>query len=223
MDGHDRRLAVFLAGDLDDATAAGFDEHLISCERCWQAVREDRAGRAAAARLRQPAPTELASRVRLAVEQANGRRRRQPARLVLAACVLLLATAVAAVLALARPDWPVDSPAIAAVVTAAHRMPAPSAASAPGPAASGQPWTVLAGGSHLRLQYYLLDGVELLVVHADRPFAMPEDARPVAAGAMPWALTRDGVTLYCPHDTMLVAAAIPAERLAALARQLPEG
>ncbi len=54
--GHDRLLAAFLAGDLDAAEVRRWDEHLLECERCWRAVREDRAGRQAAQVLRQPAP-----------------------------------------------------------------------------------------------------------------------------------------------------------------------
>ena len=56
MDGHDRLLAAFLAGELNPAGARRWDEHLLVCERCWRAVREDRAGRQAAQVLRQPAP-----------------------------------------------------------------------------------------------------------------------------------------------------------------------
>src|SRR5215472_3361329 len=70
MDSHDRLLAAFLAGDLDHADARRWDEHLLECERCWQAVREDRAGRHAAHVLRQPPPTGLADRVAFAVEVA---------------------------------------------------------------------------------------------------------------------------------------------------------
>src|SRR6266496_1136988 len=73
MDGHDRDhrlLAGFLAGDLDPAASRRWDEHLLECERCWRAVREDRAGRQAAQLLRQPAPPALADRVRFAVELA---------------------------------------------------------------------------------------------------------------------------------------------------------
>src|SRR5216683_1922006 len=39
-------------------------------ERCWRAVRENRAGRQAAQLLRQPAPAGLPDRVRFAVELA---------------------------------------------------------------------------------------------------------------------------------------------------------
>src|SRR5216683_4175822 len=73
MDSHDRDhrlLAGFLAGDLDPATARRWDEHLLECERCWRAVREDRAGRQAAELLRQPAPAGLGDRVMFAVELA---------------------------------------------------------------------------------------------------------------------------------------------------------
>ena len=73
MDGRDldhRLLAPFLAGELDPADARRWDEHLLECEACWRAVREDRAGRQAAQVLRQPAPPGLADRVAFAVEMA---------------------------------------------------------------------------------------------------------------------------------------------------------
>src|SRR5690348_11413967 len=70
MDSHDRLLAAFLAGELDPADAQQWDEHLLECEACWRAVREDRAGRQAAQVLRQSPPTGLADRVAFAVEVA---------------------------------------------------------------------------------------------------------------------------------------------------------
>src|SRR5215470_12359141 len=71
MDSHDRYdrlLTTFLAGDLDPAEARRWDEHLLECEACWRAVREDRAGCQAAQVLRQPAPLGLADRGGFAVE-----------------------------------------------------------------------------------------------------------------------------------------------------------
>src|SRR5215831_19242522 len=59
-DGHDRWLAAFLTGDLDRAAAREWDEHLLECEECWRAVREDRASRQAVGLLGQPAPEGLA-------------------------------------------------------------------------------------------------------------------------------------------------------------------
>jgi hypothetical protein len=52
MDGHDRMLAAFLAGDLEQADARRWDEHLLECERCWRAVRQDGDARRAAELLR---------------------------------------------------------------------------------------------------------------------------------------------------------------------------
>ena len=86
MSSHDQLLAAFLAGDLDPADAQRWDGHLLQCERCWRAVREDRAGRQAAQVLRRPAPPGLADRVAFAVEMAAGapaaaqRQARPPAR-----------------------------------------------------------------------------------------------------------------------------------------------
>jgi anti-sigma factor RsiW len=73
MDSPDRQhrlLGAFLAGELDATGARRWDEHLLECEQCWQAVREDRASRQAAQLLRQPAPPGLADRVAFAVEVA---------------------------------------------------------------------------------------------------------------------------------------------------------
>ena len=86
MDGqerHDRLLGAFLAGALDPTAARRWDEHLLECEQCWRAVREDRAGRQAAGLLRQSAPLGLADRVAFAVEvaaagRAAARRRAHP-------------------------------------------------------------------------------------------------------------------------------------------------
>jgi anti-sigma factor RsiW len=70
MKGHESALIAFLAGDLDPDAAAQFEAHLIDCEPCWRALREDRLGSAAAEALRSPAPPGLTDRVRFAVEVA---------------------------------------------------------------------------------------------------------------------------------------------------------
>src|SRR6516162_11297100 len=80
MDSHDRLLAAFLGGELDPAEARRWDEHLLECEACWRAVREDRAGRQAARVLRRPAPPGLADRVAFAVEVAAAGRTAAPRR-----------------------------------------------------------------------------------------------------------------------------------------------
>jgi hypothetical protein len=231
MDSHERMLAAFLAGELDERAAAEFDAHLLDCADCWRAVGEDRAGQAAAARLGEPAPHALADRVRMAVEltgarpdrrQRHDQRQRHPRRVeLLGAGALAVAAAVATLIMVFGSSQPADPPSISGVVEAAQRMPSPTSAPSPGPVAQGAPWTMRAGMAHLRLQYYLLDGVELLVARSDRPFDTPEGARPTPPGGMPWTIDRNGITVYCPHDDVLIAAAVPADRLVALAQRLP--
>ena len=224
MGTHEQVLAAFLAGELDARAAAEFDAHLLDCADCWRAVREDRAGRAAAAQLREAAPYDLADRVRMTVElAARPRPARRRVRWLMAGA-LAVAAAVVALVAITLPEHPADAPAITAVVEAAQRIPAPTGQPGPpglGPVAHGQGWTVRAGTAQLRLQYYRLDGVEVLLAHSDQPIGTPHDARHTSSGDMPWTVDRDGTTVYCPHDDILVAAAIPADRLAALAQQLP--
>ncbi len=82
MDSHDRMLAAFVAGDLGMADTRRWDEHLLECERCWRAVREDGDARRAAERLRLPPPPGLADQVRFARladlgAACRGRRRRR--------------------------------------------------------------------------------------------------------------------------------------------------
>src|SRR5260370_9767380 len=70
MDSHEAMLAGFLAGDLDPDEARRWDEHLLECERCWRAVREDRAGPQGPALLREPPPPGLSDRVAFALQLA---------------------------------------------------------------------------------------------------------------------------------------------------------
>jgi hypothetical protein len=62
------RIVAFLHGELSDADEQAFDDHLLTCETCWWAVREDRVARLALERLREPAPLGLADRVALSID-----------------------------------------------------------------------------------------------------------------------------------------------------------
>src|SRR5262245_9474521 len=74
MDGldqrHDRILEKFLAGVLDLADASKWDEHLLECEPCWRAVREDMEARRAT----------TGARLRSGADGLPGGPRRVPAR-----------------------------------------------------------------------------------------------------------------------------------------------
>src|SRR5258707_10946294 len=176
MDGHDgehRLLAAFLAGDLDPAAARRWDEHLLECEQCWRAVREDRAGRQAAQVVRGPGPPGLADRVAFAVEVAaagrgavqalsrphgrsrrpgrHGRRLRWRLAVAGALAASLVITLVPALLLGGRPIRSVPK-AVAAVARYAQTIPPPArphqahSGGGAAPRGGGPPARVAAGG-----------------------------------------------------------------------------
>ncbi len=238
MDSHDRDhrlLTAFLAGELDPADARRWDEHLLACEQCWLAVREDRAGRQAAQVLRQPAPPALADRVRFAVELAAAgtlarERPRHGVRLrwrwLAGAGALASAVAVTVALLLPGGREAASMPAaVAAVARYAETVPARQQEAGPGrpaaPVEVGRPITVAAGGQGMVLRVWRLGRVEAVVAVSAQPFPMP--ARGVTGRGMAWTARLGKIGLYCRngHTSELVAAPVPADQLAALAARLP--
>jgi hypothetical protein len=238
MDSHDLLLAAFLAGDMDLAAARRWDEHLLECERCWRAVREDRAGRQAAELLRQPAPAGLSDRVRFAVElAATGTASRQRPRRgglprwhrLAGAGALALGLAVT-LAALLLPDGRASVPAaVAAVARYAQTVPPPARQPEPGggprtgPIEVGRPVTMTADGQRIVVRTWRLGGTEAVVAVSDRPFPMPPGAQGAPGGGMAWSARVGILSLYCVNGrtSELVAAPVPAAELARLAAQLP--
>jgi hypothetical protein len=239
MDGHDgghRLLAAFLAGDLSLADARAWDEHLLACEQCWRAVREDRAGRQAARLLREPPPPALADRVRFAVElaaagtieQPRSRRGMRPRWRWPAAAAALAAAAAGAVAGLlpGGRETPAMPAAVAVVARYAQQLPParPPGPVPPGaPVEMGRPVTVAAGGQQVVLRVWRLGDVEAVVADSARPFAMPAGADGAAGPGMAWTARVGSVGLYCRNGgpSELVAALVPQAQLAALAARLP--
>ncbi len=241
MDGHDRHhrlLAAFLAGELNPADARRWDEHLLACEQCWRAVREDRAGRQAVQLLRQPAPPGLADRVRFAVELAAAgtiaeERPRHRMRLRwrwLAGAGALAAAVAAAVAVLVLPGGreAASMPAaVAAVARYAETVPARQQEAGQGrqaaPVEVGHPVTVAAGGQRMVLRVWRLGRVEAVVAVSTQPFPMPARARGATGQGMAWTARMGEIGLYCRngHTSELVAAPVPENQLAALAARLP--
>src|SRR5229473_2735208 len=224
MDGHERMLAAFLAGELGPDGARRWDEHLLECERCWRAVREDRIGRQVAAVLRRPAPPGLADRVAFAVEvaAAGGAAQRQ-------------ARPGARSGRRARPGggkrWPLlagTGTLAAAVAGYAQAIPAPDQVrparpgGQPAPAEVGRPETLTAGGQQIVVRIWRLGGSEVVVAVSGRPFPMPASARGAGRG-MAWSARLGKLSLYCVNGrtSELVAAPVPEAELAALAARLP--
>jgi anti-sigma factor RsiW len=246
-DRHDGLLAAFLAGDLDPADAQRWDEHLLRCEPCWRAVREDRTGRQAAQVLRQPTPPGLADRVAFAVEMAAGapaaaqRQARPPARaprrgrpgrqlrwrLAGAGAVAagLVATLLVALLPGGGQAGSVPA-AVAAVARYAQVIPPPSGEQHPrraAPVQVGRPVTVMVGGQRIVLRTWRLGGTEAVVAVSGHPFPMPARARGVSGRGMAWSVRLGRLGLYCLNGrtSELIAAPVPAGELAALAARLP--
>jgi anti-sigma factor RsiW len=247
MDSHDRLLAAFLAGELNPAEARRWDEHLLECERCWRAVREDRVGRQAAELLRQPAPPGLADRVTFAVEVAAAARAvaqrqsrppahsRRPGRTgrrlrwrLAGAGVLAAGVAVTLTMTLLAGGHQAGSvpTAVMAVARYAQAIPPPTGEHHPqgaGPVEVGRPVTVTAGGQRIVLRTWQLGGIEAVVAVSGQPFPMPPRAQGVSGQGMAWSVRLGRLGLYCLNGptSELVAAPVPARELAALAARLP--
>jgi hypothetical protein len=237
MDGHDRLLGAFLAGDLDPAQARQWDEHLLGCERCWSAAREDRAGRQAAGLLHRAAPPGLADRVAFAVEMAAaghpgdrpGRARpggwRAWRRLAGAAAVAAgLALTLLAVLLPGHPAGSVPA-AVAAVARYAQAVPPPGREPPGGPGTPvqvGRPETLTAGSQRITVRVWKLGGTEAVVATSGQQFPMPSGAQD-GTGGMAWQMRLGRLGLYCVNGprSELVAAPVPDAELAALVASLP--
>ena len=228
MTDHELPLVAFLAGDLEPTTARAVDEHLLSCDQCWLAAREDRAGRALAGLLREPTDPGLADRIRLAVDQApvpeHGRRvhstRAHTGVSAAATAVIALVLTAIAIGPLHRVPAR-DSPALRQVVALARQLPpADGGRGVAGAVALDEPHTVRAGDAGISVQAYAFGGEIALLASSSQPFTMPRDARRPNGRSMRWTVTRGSVTVYCPVPEVLLAGREPAKKLAALARVL---
>lgn len=209
---HDDRLVPYLAGDLAREQAEAFEAHLVDCDDCWQAVSQDRRGRALAESLRALAPASLRDRVRMAVEadagqglHPRGRRRRVGTGLAVAVFAVVAVAWAATV-----SGHPPEPASVAAVINAA-RQPVP-------------PASVVAAGETVSLERARLDGRDVTVGRAAVAFPMPAGGSQSGEGLdAVWVAKRGELTVVCLSrpDNLLLAADLPAERLIAWGRQLP--
>lgn len=252
MDGHNRLLAAFLAGELEPADARLWDEHLLDCEQCWRAVREDRAGRQAARLLRQPPPPGLADRIAFAIEMAaadgsvprrippagsrpwrRGSRGKGLRWRPLAGAAALATGLVTAVAMLLLPagrrggDMPAAVAAVAHYAQAVSPLPGgshPHAGSQAIPVQVGGLATLTAGGQQIVMRTWRLRGTEAVVAVSRQPFPMPARAQATPSSSMAWTAQLGTIRLYCLNGqtSELVAGPLPLAQLATLAARLPE-
>lgn len=231
MPEHELPLAPFLAGDLDPASARAVDEHLLSCDSCWLAVREDRAGRAIASALRESTDPQSRDRIRLVLELAPtpGAARRahrthagRVSHLAVPGALVALVLAVLTTLVMwPRQATPTgDSTALHRVVALATNLPRTTGSGAATPVVVWSSRITRGLGQAMTVQTYAYAGHTALVATSPRPFPMPPDAHMPTGRAMPWTIARGRVTVYCPHAGVLLAGPESPNQLAALARAL---
>ena len=223
MECSEPRLIAFLNGDLDPAAASEVDAHLLECDRCWRAVRDDRMGRTAAAQLRSPVPATLTDRLTLAIELPQEHRRRR-ARTRVAAGVsalglVLLGSIATALYATSRDGHP-SPDAVTQLVALSNRVPPADTTTQGGAVQMGSTVTTEIGGRPARVSYFASQGAVDVVATSSAGFVPPRDARPVTLDAMAWHLQRGGVTIYCPRQDVLIAGRAPLAVLMQLAGQL---
>lgn len=212
-------LATLLDGGTDDRERAELERHLLACDACWEAVRDDRRGRLAAEDLRETAPAALRDRVVLVTEAcgpSRGRSRRPRRRIAPVAMCAGAALAAVGALSLGQQGGSQarsgEKPTIVSVVT---RL-ASSPTAHPVPALLNE--TKQQASMSTTRSY----GSSVVVARSPTPFAMPAGAVPMTSATSPWVARRGRVTLVCfnvPHP-ILVASVIPPDRLIPLARQL---
>ncbi len=235
----EERVIAFLAGELPPDEERRFDEHLLSCEQCWQAVRADQAARRALKKLRQPAPAGLQERVALSIalasqdeaKSAAGHRRAAPRwrhwatarprrpRLVAAACLVVVMAAGATGWLVATRPAPSDPARVAAVV----------AMMTPG----SPPTTALRAGEHfviagqtLMVRAYQLEGTEELVATSARPLPMPSTSHLLpGSSSQAWMATKGRLSMYGVNrrgggQSMFVVADMPMAKMPQLAARL---
>lgn len=242
----DGRLLAFVSGQLSDADEQAFDEHLLTCEACWQAVREDRVGRLALERLREPVPPGVADRVTMAIRLASepagqpghrARRHRIDSRLdhrlaprgaqrvsrgafrLVAACLVVVAI-VGGVLGWALQGGPAaDPPQIARIAAMMSPGVARNAALRDGE-------RLRVGGQLLTVRSYRVDGGVVLVATSAQPFPMPSDAHLLAGSSRTaWMATRGTLAMYGVNRpegeaSMVLVAAMPMAELPQVAARL---
>jgi Putative zinc-finger len=230
-------VVAFLAGELSEADERAFDDHLLHCEECWQAVHADRAARFALEKLRQPAPAGLQDRVTLAVAIAGAdaprraasrgrlatlpvrRAGARPVARLVAAAGFLIALAVGTIAWAGTKGQPADPPQVAAV--AAMMTPG----SSPAKALQAGEHMVIAG-QELAVRAYLMDGRETIVATSARPFSVPPTSH-VLSGPSPkaWMATKGRLSMYGVNrpggkQSMFLVSVMPMAELPGVAAHL---
>lgn len=214
-DRDDATIGGYLAGELPADEWDAFEEHLLTCDPCWNDVHAGRRGRILAGQAHEPVPDRLQERIHATIAEQRPVNRRPRLRPV-AAGALILATIAAAVVA-ARSAEPGGQPPQIALAVAGYR-----ADRLPGttiPAQTGPDLTALdlletgAGTGHLAGQpvtgYAYRDriGRRILLYLSEQPFPMPAHADHPTSPDGATIATHRGVAVLCarhPYTTLIL-------------------
>lgn len=214
-DHDDTTVGGYLAGELPPEQRDAFEQHLLTCDRCWAEIDAGRRGRALAEQAREPTPRQLRDQVLAALAAQQPSRRRPRARILVAAAVAVVAVLTVAVVAIGTIGADAQPAQIAAAVAGYRddRLPGSGI-----PERAGPDLTALrlvetgAGAGRLAGQpvtgYAYRDGAgrRLLIYLSDRPFPMPDPvdgADPTGAALA----THRGVVVLCsraPHTALVL-------------------
>jgi Putative zinc-finger len=214
-------IGAYLAGELPANETEAFEAHLLSCDRCWAEIHAGRRGRAIAQQAREPTPEQLRDRVLATViaQQRPQGRRRPATRILVTACIVLVAVVATAIVAIRAVGLDTGQPVqIAAAVTdyLDQRLPGSGIPAQAGPdlsalhmvetgAGTGQ----LAGQPVTGYVYRDDTGRRLLIYLSDQPFPMPAQTDPVTDPASATITTHRGVAVLCsraPHTVLILGA-----------------
>lgn len=228
----EERLLALIFGDLPPDEAREVDEHLLSCDRCWRAVSEDRIGLGALGALRTPAPEWLAERVRRAIELAAAETtgRIQPMadfagvsssshrlpipRRRLVAAVAAPVAAAAVILSLLFVGG--GSPSEPAQLSAVMALAAPLSHHAK---MSKHTYLLNVSGQAMLVVFVQSNGETAAVATSKSPFPMPNDSHLVGtANHREWMGRFGDLSAYCRNGargerSMLVVAKMPTREL----------
>lgn len=219
----EQRVVAFLAGELSEAEARQFDVHLLNCEACWRAVQEDRQGRAALMRLREPVPSDLADRVAMAVAVGGRsaaspegaqtappegaqtapeleRRPRRPMNLAGRRRFALSLASLATAAAVAAGVWlgvagPGRSggPSLSPQLASVLAFARSMSPSRP----AGQGPTIVTQHQYIAVRYYRVEDQPVLVATSERDFPMPKHMHMAGSTPSDWMATQGKLGIYC--------------------------
>lgn len=231
MDHDPETLAAAYLADMQAPDRGRFEQHLLTCDACWDEVSLARRGRELAQSARAHAPAGLTDHLRASItaatiQTAPGRRGSASSRTWLRPRVVAVAAGVLAVAAaapLVSPAWhlvrPASTPRVEAARTEAslaatlasfrdQRLPGTAVPTEPAPDLSGIGLRLVAAGAGRLDQadvdmylYRAASGATLAVYRSSKSFPETDQTRELPGTESAWTLRTGDLTVLCGPDS----------------------